>query len=66
MKKYSFYVNGVLKRTGTKEEIYKISNKENCLSKADFEEVDKNGSFSYYCAGRCVLTNSEEEDKKNK
>ncbi len=55
MKRYSFFVNGVLKRSGTKEEIYEISNKENCLCKADFEEVDKNGRFSYHCAGHCVL-----------
>lgn len=41
MKRYSFFVNGELRRSGTKEEIYEISNKENCLCKADFEEVDK-------------------------
>ena len=45
MKRYSFFVDGVLKRSGTKEEIYEISNKENCLCKADFEEVDKNHFF---------------------
>ena len=56
MKIYYFYVNGHLKRSGTKEEIYEASNKENCLCKVDFEEADKNGRTSYYCAGHCVLT----------
>lgn len=59
MKRYSFFVNGELKRSGTKEEIYEISNKENCLCKADFEEVDKNGRFSYHSAGHCVLTHEK-------
>ena len=45
MKRYSFFVNGELKRSGTKEEIYEISNKENCLCKADFEEVDEEEDF---------------------
>ena len=55
MKRYSFYVDGKLKRSGTKEEIYEISNKENCLCKYDFDEVDKNGRFSYHCNVHCVL-----------
>lgn len=55
MKRYSFYVNGILKRTGTPEEIYELSNKENALCKQDFDYVDEHGRFSYYCCGKCVL-----------
>lgn len=61
MKNYAFYLNNELKIRGTKEEIYEICNKENCLCKSDFDEADKKGSFSYCSNGSCVL---KREDTK--
>lgn len=62
MNYYEFFVDGVLKRRGTKSEIYERSNKENCLSIRDFDEADRLGQFSYHCAGHCILVSFSKEE----
>lgn len=55
MKQYSFFVDGKLILSGSKEMLSEKMNKTHCLCVSDFNIVDEKGSFSYYSNGRCVL-----------